>query len=122
MSRDLQDEAIKKFVIGHRPLIDNFSDPVVFKKKDEEWLEDRDAVLAQRASWVEKEQIAEVARSAEVARVAATKQKQKREAAEQKQLQAARRRASASADIIASGVKACARCLSKGSSVCFLQN
>ena len=80
-------------------------------------MQEKDEVLAQCISWVEKEQVAELAHSAEAACVAVEKQKCKQEVAEQKQLEAAHKRASSSTDVISSSVQVCARCLVKGPSL-----
>ena len=114
MSCNLQHELIAKFIISDHPIADNFPDPMEFKRKDKVWLQENDEVLAQCNSWVEMEQVAELACSAEAVHVAAEKQKHKWEAVEHKQLEAACKRASSSADLIASGIWVCARCLLKG--------
>ena|SRR5260221_14340070 len=119
MSCDLQHESITKFIISDHPIIDNFPNPAEFKKREKAWLQERDVVLAQHISWVEKEQVAELAHSAEATCVAAEKHKHKQEAVEQKQLGATHKRASSSADIIASSVWVGVRCLAKGQSLHF---
>jgi len=90
-----------------------------FKRKDKVWLQEKDEVLAQCISWVEKEQVAELAQSMEAAYVAVEKQKCKWEAVEHKQLEATCKRASTSANVIASSVQVCVRCLLKGQSLHF---
>ncbi len=69
MSHNLQHELIAKFVISDHPVTDNFPDPMEFKRKDKAWLQEKDEVLAQCISWVEKEQVAELAHSAEAVHV-----------------------------------------------------
>src|ERR1700746_1927893 len=103
MPRDLQHEAIAKFLIPDHPQEDNYPDHEEFEKKEEEWEEQRDLVLARRTAWVEKEQVAEVKRAVDAARAAAARQKLRREAAERKQMAAARKKVGTIAEVIASG-------------------
>ena len=75
MPCDLQHEAIAKFLIPNRPQEDNYPDHEEFEKKEEEWEEQCNLVLAHRTAWVEKEQVVEVKRAADAARAAAARQK-----------------------------------------------
>src|SRR5258708_13387663 len=59
MPRDLQHEAIAKFLIPDCPQEDNYLDPDEFEEKEKEWMEQRDRVLARHAAWVEREQLVE---------------------------------------------------------------
>src|SRR5260221_7047327 len=99
MSHDLQCELIAKFIISDCPVTDNFPNPAEFKRRDKAWLQEKDEVLAQHISWVDKEQVAELAHSVEAACVVAEKQKCKWEVAEHQQFEGACKRAASSADL-----------------------
>src|SRR5258708_12605503 len=92
MPRDLQHEAIAKFLITDCPQQDNYLDPDEWEEKEKEWEEKWDLALAQCVAWVEKEQVAEAKHSVEAAHVAAEKQKLQHEVAEHKQMTAAQKK------------------------------
>src|SRR5258708_26016241 len=120
MPRDLQHEAIAKFLITDCPQQDNYLDPDEWEEKEKEWEEKWDLALAQCVAWVEKEQVAEAKHSVEAAHVAAEKQKLQHEVAEHKQMTAAQKKVGTIVDVLASGLLICARCSLKGPSSYFL--
>ena len=77
MSCNLQCESIAKFVISDCPVVDNFPDTAefMFMAREKVLLKERDLLLAQCASWVDKEQVAEVTHVMESACVVVEKQK-----------------------------------------------
>src|SRR5258708_21520692 len=95
MPRNLQCEAIAKFLIPNRPQEDNYLDPNEFKEKEKEWMEQWDQVLACCTAWVEKEQLVENRHVQEAAHVAVEKMRLCHEAAECKLKVAAQKKVGA---------------------------
>src|SRR5258706_6381012 len=120
MPHDFQCEAIVKFLIPDRPQEDNYPDPDEFEEKEKEWTEQRDRVLACRAVWVEREQLAENRHVQEAARAAVEQMRLRREVAEHKLKAAAQKKVGAVVEVISHGKSVCARCSMKGLSICNL--
>ncbi len=120
MPHDLQHEAIAKFLIPDCPQEDNYLDPNEFKEKEKEWTEQRDRVLAHRAVWVEREQLAENRCVQEAACVAAERTRLCREVAKHKLKAATQKKVGAVVEVISRGKSVCARCSMKGLSICNL--
>src|SRR5258707_4300166 len=113
MPRDFQREAIAKFLIPDRPQEDNYPDPDEFEEKEKEWTEQWDRVLARRAAWVEREQLAENRHVQEAACVVVERTRLRREVAKRKLKVAAQKKVGAVVEVISRGKLVCARCSMK---------
>src|SRR5258708_1135434 len=120
MPRDFQHEAIAKFLIPDRPQEDNYPDPDEFEEKEKEWMEQRDRVLACRAVWVEREQLAENRHVQEATHAAGERTRLRCEVAEHKLKAGAQKKVGAVVEVISHGKSVCARCSMKGLSICNL--
>ncbi len=120
MPRNLQCEAIAKFLIPDHPQQDNYPDPNEWEEKEKEWEDKQDLVLVRCVAWVEKEQVVEARCAVEATHVAVEKQKLRHEVAEHKQMMAAQKKVGMIVDVLASGSSICARCSLKGLSSYFL--
>src|SRR5258706_10661184 len=120
MPHNLQHEAIAKFLIPDCPQEDNYPDPDEFEEKEKEWTEQRDRVLACRAVWVEREQLAENRHVQEATCAAAEQTRLRHEVAEHKLKAAAQKKVGAVVEVISHGKSVCARCSMKGLSICNL--
>src|SRR5258708_14823647 len=120
MPNDFQREAIAKFLIPNRPQEDNYPDPDEFEEKEKEWTEQQDRVLARRAVWVEREQLAENRHVQEATHAAVERTRLRHEVAEHKLKAAAQKKVGAVVEVISHGKSVCARGSMKGLSICNL--
>src|SRR5260221_707998 len=120
MPCNFQREAIAKFLIPDHPQEDNYPDPDEFEEKEKEWMEQRDRVLAHRAVWVEREQLAENRRVQEATCAAVERMRLRHEVAKRKLKAAAQKKVGAVVEVISCGKLVCARCSMKGLSICNL--
>src|SRR5258708_36198966 len=120
MPRDLQHEAIAKFLIPDCPQEDNYLDPDEFEEKEKEWMEQWDQALACCAVWVEREQLVETRHVQEAAHAVAEGTRLHHEAAEHKLKAATQKKGGAVVEGISHRKLVCARCSMKGLSICNL--
>src|SRR5258708_29875725 len=120
MPRDFQCEAIAKFLIPNHPQEDNYPDPNEFEEKEKEWTEQWDRVLACRAAWVEREQLAENRCVQEATHAAAEQTRLRCEVAKCKLKATTQKKVGAVVEVISHGKSVCARCSMKGLSICNL--
>src|SRR5258707_13980332 len=120
MPRNLQCEAIVKFLIPDHPQEDNYPDPNEFEEKEKEWMEQQDQALACCAAWVEREQLAENRCVQEAACAVVEQTRLHHEAAKCKLKVATQKKVGAVVEVISCGKSVCARYSMKGLSICNL--